>query len=60
MVLHQLPLPQCLHEKGLLPRAQNTGGFGEFGRCWTFFLLGGGVVQVGGKGWGKVDCWCVL
>ena len=28
------------HEKGLLPPAQNTGGIGEFGRCWTFFLLG--------------------
>ena len=25
--------------KGLLPSAQNTGGVGEFGRCWTFFLL---------------------
>ena len=27
-------------KKGLLPPAQNTGGVGEFGRCWTFFLLG--------------------
>ena len=29
-----------MHEKGLLSPAQNTGGIGEFGRCWTFFLLG--------------------
>ena len=32
--------PECSHEKGPLPRAQNTGDIGEFGRCWTFFLLG--------------------
>ena len=27
-------------KKDSLPPAQNTGGVGEFGRCWTFFLLG--------------------
>ena len=26
-------------QKGLLPSAQNPGGTGEFGRCWTFLLL---------------------
>ena len=31
-------LNTCM-KKGLLPPAQNTGGVGEFGRCWTFFLL---------------------
>ena len=40
MVLHQLSLPKCSHEKGLLPPAQNTGGVEEFGRHWAFFLLG--------------------
>ena len=33
-------LPECSYKKGLLPPAQNTGGIGEFGRCWAFFLLG--------------------
>ena len=28
-----------MHEKGLLPPAQNTEGIGECGRCRTFFLL---------------------
>ena len=37
-VLHLLSPPEHAHEKGLLPPAQNTGGIGEFGRCWTFFL----------------------
>ena len=32
--------PEHLHKKGLLPPAQNTGGIGEFGMCWTFLLLG--------------------
>ena len=40
MVLNQLLLPKHMHEKGLLSPAQNTGGVGEFGRCWTFFLFG--------------------
>ena len=40
MVLHRLLPPECLHEKGLLPPAQNTGGIGGFGRSWVFFLLG--------------------
>ena len=31
-------LNMCM-KKGLLPSAQNTGGIGEFGRWWTFFLL---------------------
>ena len=33
----------CLNmhmKKGLLPSALNTGGVGEFGRCWAFFLPG--------------------
>ena len=33
----------CLNastKKDFLPPAQNTGGIGEFGRCWAFFLLG--------------------
>ena len=38
-VLHQLLLSKCMHKKGLLPSAQNTGGIGEFGRCWTFSCL---------------------
>ena len=28
-----------MHEKRLLPSAQNPGSIGEFSRCWTFFLL---------------------
>ena len=28
-----------VHEKGLLPSAQNTGVIGEFGRSWTFSCL---------------------
>ena len=39
-ILTPLPLPKCMHEKGLLPSAQDPGGIGEFGRCWTFFLSG--------------------
>ena len=37
-----------MHKKGLLLSAQNLGGIGEFGRCWTFFLLRPqvGVLQI--------------
>ena len=38
MILYQLPLPECAYEKGLLPPAENSGGIGEFGSCWTFFV----------------------
>ena len=38
-ILHWLSPPKCMHEKGLLPSAQNTEGIGEFGRCWTFSWL---------------------
>ena len=31
---------QMCTQKRLLPSAQNTGGIGVFGRCWTFFLPG--------------------
>ena len=37
---HQLLLPECLHKEGFLPSPQNTGGIGELGGHWTFFLLG--------------------
>ena len=40
MALHWLSPSEHSHRKRLLPPAQNTGGIGEFGRCWTFFLLG--------------------
>ena len=38
MILYRLPLPECAHAKGLLPPAENSGGIGESGRCWTFFV----------------------
>ena len=53
-VLHQLLLPECLHEKGLLPPDQNTGGIGEFGRCWAFFLLGPEIRVLADKDGGGV------
>ena len=37
-ILHQLLLPKHMHEKKLLPSAQDPGGIGEFARCRTFFL----------------------
>ena len=27
-----------MHEEGFLPIARNSGGIGEFGRCWSFFM----------------------
>ena len=35
MILYQLPLPECVYEKGLLPPAENSEGIEESGRCWT-------------------------
>ena len=48
-------LPECLHEKGLLPPAQNTGGIGEFGRCWAFFLLGPQIRVLADKDGGGIE-----
>ena len=36
-VLTFLP-PEGTYKKGLLPPSENSGGIGEFGRCWTFFM----------------------
>ena len=47
--------PEHLHEKGLLPPAKNTGGIGEFGRCWTFFLLGPQIGVLADKDGGGVE-----
>ena len=41
--------PECSHEKGLIPPAQNTRGIGEFGRCWTFFLLRSQIMVLADK-----------
>ena len=30
--------PECMYEKGLLPPSKNSGGIGESGRCWPFFV----------------------
>ena len=38
--LHQLLLPERLYKEGFIPSPQNTGGVGELGGHWTFFLLG--------------------
>ena len=51
MILHWLLLPECSHKKGLLPPAQNTGGIGEFGRCWTLFLFGSQIRVLADKDW---------
>ena len=31
-------MPECPYEKGLLPPAEDSGGTGKSGRCWTFFV----------------------
>ena len=31
--------PECTYNIGLLPPAEDSGGIGESGRCWTFFML---------------------
>ena len=36
--MYQLPLPECMYKKGLLPPAKNSEGIGESCRCWTFFV----------------------
>ena len=38
MILYRLLPPECTYKKGLLPPAKNSGGVGESGRCWTFFM----------------------
>ena len=35
--------------------AQNTGGFGEFGRSWTFFLLGSQIGVLADKDGGGIE-----
>ena len=44
-----------LTQKGLLPPAQNTGGIGEFGRCWTFFLFGPQIGVLADKDGGGIE-----
>ena len=48
-------LPEHVQEEGLLPPAQNTGGIGEFGRCWTFFLLGPQIRVLADKNGGGIE-----
>ena len=55
MFLLQLSLPEHLHENGILPPAHNTGGIGEFGRCWTFFLLGLQIRVLADKDGGGIE-----
>ena len=55
MVLHQLLPPKCTCKKGLLPPGQNTGGIGEVGRCWTFFLLGPPIGILADKNGGGIE-----
>ena len=38
-VLYRCPLSQCHHEERFLPTAKDSGSTGEFGRCWSFFML---------------------
>ena len=48
-----------LAQKGLLPPAQNTGGFGEFSRCQIFFLFRpqiGVLADKNGRGIEAVHC----
>ena len=37
-ILYQLLPPEHVYEKGILPPSKNSGGVGESGRCWTFFV----------------------
>ena len=54
MILYQLLLPECAYEKGLLPPAKNSGGAGESGRCWTFFVPRSQVGVLANKNGGGV------
>ena len=38
-LLYRFLPSQCLHEERLLPTARDSGSPGEFGRCWSFFML---------------------
>ena len=42
-------------KKDSYPPAQNTGGIGEFGRCWTFFLLGPQIRVLADKNGGGIE-----
>ena len=33
-------MSECMYKEGFLSVALNTGGIGEFSRCWPLFLLG--------------------
>ena len=41
--LYQLLTSEHMYKEGFLPIAPNTGGTGEFGRCWSLFLPGSEV-----------------
>ena len=36
-------MSECTYKEGFLSIAPNTGGVGEFSRCWPLFLLGSEV-----------------
>ena len=38
MLLYRFLPSQHLHDKRLLPTAEDPGSTGEFGRCWSFFM----------------------
>ena len=72
-MLYQLLPTECMYEKGLLPTSENSGGIGESGRCWTFFMPrpqigvlanknGGGVQTIyclHSKQFGFFECNCM-
>ena len=57
MILYWHLPPEWTYKKGLLPPAKNSGGIGQSGRCWTFFVprpqigvltnkIGGGIKTI--------------
>ena len=44
-----------MHEKGLLPPAKDSGGIGESGRCWAFFLPGPQIGVLANKNGGGIE-----
>ena len=59
MILYQLLPHECMYEKGLLTPAKNSGGIGESGRCWTFFMPRphiGALANKNGRGIKAIYC----